>query len=73
MKLSFDPEADAAYLTLGDAIAPGSISHTAEFESPAEGTMLLADVDANGRILGFEFIGAHLLLDPTLHRNAPPP
>lgn len=32
MKLSFDPEADAAYLTLGDAIAPGSISHTVEAE-----------------------------------------
>ncbi|GGR31058.1 DUF2283 domain-containing protein [Agromyces mediolanus] len=73
MKLTYDPEADAAYLTLGDTIAPGSISHTVEFESPAGGTMLLADVDTNGRILGFEFIGAQHTLDPALLRDAPLP
>ncbi|MFK4730511.1 DUF2283 domain-containing protein [Agromyces mediolanus] len=73
MRLTHDPEVDAAYLTLGDAIAPGSIDRTVELEPPIEGTMLLADVDASGRILGFEFIGARRLLDPALLRDAPLP
>lgn len=73
MKLTYDPEANAAYVLLGDDIAAGSLHHTVELESLVEGTLLNADIGVDGKLVGFEIIGADRLIDARLLREAPLP
>jgi uncharacterized protein YuzE len=73
VKLTYDPEANAAYILLGAEIAPGSLDHTVELEPLVEGTLLHADIGVDGKLVGFEIIGADRLLDATLLREAPLP
>ena len=60
MRVTYDPEADAAYAYLVDHIEPGEavrqvIAH--------DGDVVL-DLDAKGRLLGVEVLGAKRLLRP---------
>ncbi|MDY6773958.1 MAG: DUF2283 domain-containing protein [Candidatus Nanohaloarchaea archaeon] len=48
MKATYDPEADAMYIPLGDA----EVSETRAIE---EGTIL--DLDGNGEVIGIELLG----------------
>jgi uncharacterized protein YuzE len=73
MKLTYDPEANAAYILIGREIEPGSIDHTVEIASPIEGTLLNADIGINGKVLGFEIIGADRVIDAEVLRSAPTP
>lgn len=62
--LTYDPEVDAAYLTLGSPIGPGEVARTVEIETPTDSGTINADYDSSGRLLGFEFLNASLLLRP---------
>jgi uncharacterized protein YuzE len=64
MRLTYDAEADAAYLELED-IAEGSAVENVVVERPGLGDIVL-DFDADGRLLGVEVIGATTLLPTTV-------
>lgn len=61
MHMSYDSEANAAYLTIEQDIPGGSAIENVVVERPGQGDIVL-DFDANGRLLGVEVIGARELL-----------
>lgn len=73
MTITFDPEADAAYIPIGDGPGPGeAVRQIADISGPAGGEIIL-DFDAEGRLLGIELLGATLLLRPEVLQAAPLP
>ena len=56
MKLTYDREADAAYLYLGEGVTRGGVAKTVPGEGEAEGINL--DLDAEDRLVGIEVLGA---------------
>lgn len=62
--MTYDPEADAVYLYLGR----GKIAKTAEIQLD-----LVADYDAEGRLLGLEFLSASRQLAPGTWSKSPLP
>jgi uncharacterized protein YuzE len=60
--IAYDPEADAAYVTLSDA----PVHESAEV-SPG----VVLDYDAKGRLVGIELLGARKLLAPGAWSRAP--
>lgn len=63
MRLTFDGEADAAYLAIGSG-ADG-VARTIPVDLGDEpGIDVTLDVDANGRLIGVEVLGARLRLEP---------
>lgn len=64
MRMTYDSDADAAYLAIEDDIADGSAVENVVIERPGRGDIVL-DFDADGRLLGVEVIGATGLLRPT--------
>ena len=64
MRLSYDNEADAAYLAIEVAVTAGSAAENVVIERPGQGDIVL-DFDADGRLLGVEIIGARELLRAT--------
>ena len=62
MRATFDPSADAAYVTLTTVADPHSV-RTVEVDSSAGGSVVL-DFDAQGRLLGVEVLAATRMLDP---------
>jgi uncharacterized protein YuzE len=74
VRLTFDPEADAAYIQLADS-EPGEAVDQVIVEgipSPAE---VVLDFNSDGQLLGVEVIGARAVLSPNLLAVAdlPPP
>lgn len=61
MRMSYDSEANAAYLTIEQHITDGSAIENVVVERPGQGDIVL-DFDADGRLLGVEVIGARELL-----------
>ena len=57
MRMTYDSDADAAYLAIGDEVADGSAVENVVIERPGRGDIVL-DFDADGRLLGVEVIGA---------------
>lgn len=69
-----DPDADAAYLTLGDDVEPGrAVSTVNAIGVPNGAGEINLDFDAAGRLLGVEVLGASALLAPELLEAAAPP
>ena len=63
--LRYDPEVDAAYLAIGGPIADGAVAQTLPIALPADARgELFLDLDADGRLLGIEILGASLILRP---------
>ncbi|KAB0681508.1 DUF2283 domain-containing protein [Aureimonas leprariae] len=60
MDITYDPEADAAYFRIGE----GKIVETEE-TGP-----FICDVDAEGRVIGIEILGASRTLAPGPWRDA---
>jgi uncharacterized protein YuzE len=56
-----DPEAGAAYVYLGEAKS-GEAVHQVILDGPLAG--IIVDIDAHGRVLGFEFLAVERLLKP---------
>lgn len=69
MRITFDPEADAAYVYLADEIASGAAVENLVVDRSGKGEIVL-DFDARGHLLGVEIIGAGALLDPTALSSA---
>ena len=63
MRLTYDDEANAAYLEI-EEIAAGTAVENVVVERPGRGDIVL-DFDADGRLLGVEVIGATALLRTT--------
>jgi len=63
---SYDSDVDAAYVYLTHPVPDGAAAHTIPFDTE-HGTINL-DLDADGRIVGLEVLGAHRQLPPELLR-----
>jgi len=71
MRITYDGEADAAYVYLVDRIEQGGVARTsvAGHGSPALDSINL-DFDADGRLLGIEVLGAGRVLREETLRGA---
>lgn len=59
MKITYDKEADAAYVQLVDEILDGEAStQLHSIDTPGQKGEIIIDFDAEGRILGLEILGA---------------
>ena len=74
MRLTYDPEADAAYMMLVDAIAPGQARHQVEVphNDSASGQYIL-DFAEDGKLLGLEILFASDALPASVLAAAEPP
>lgn len=62
MRLTYDPEADAAFLYIVDQIKPGQASRSEMCDLEIrEGAVILV-LDADERLLGIEILGASRLV-----------
>ena len=61
MKMTYDREADAAYITFGNDIEPKeSAQQVSLIETPNGQTQVTIDVDNEGYLLGIEILAASL-------------
>lgn len=65
MKVTYDAEADAAYIYLVDEIGAGGVARTYPCDPSEVGGMVNLDFDAGGRLVGVEVMDASRLLPPT--------
>jgi uncharacterized protein YuzE len=63
---SFDPEADAAYVYLNENRQRGDVARTRFCNIELNDAAINVDFDENGRIVGFEILGARKLLPRNL-------
>lgn len=74
MKVTYDIEADAAYIQLVERIQPGEASQQIHsIETPGGKGEIVLDFDAGGVLLGIEVLGARAVLPPGLLHDAPQP
>ena len=68
MRLRYDADVDAAYLSLVDRdLRPGEAVRQSDIVSiPGGVSSVILDVDADGRLLGVEVLGARAVLPPEL-------
>lgn len=68
MRVDYDPQANAAYITLGDrAIERGAAVSQSDFiPTPSGVGNIILDFDLEGRLIGVEVLSARELLDPAL-------
>lgn len=57
MRVTYDAEADAAYIYLKD-IAPGEARYQVGLQDPAPTGQVILDFDAEGTLIGIEVLGA---------------
>jgi uncharacterized protein YuzE len=63
MRLTYDREADAAYIYLVDKILPGAVKLTVPVETPKEYSgMIHLDFGEDGKLLGIEILNASTVL-----------
>jgi uncharacterized protein YuzE len=62
VRVTYDPEADAAYFYLVEEIRLGEAVRTVSVDPQSIGGMVNLDLDADGRILGLEVLDASRLL-----------
>lgn len=66
MKVTYDVEADAAYIYLVDEIGAGGVARTHMCDPVDVGGMVNMDFDAAGRLIGIEVMDASRLLSPEI-------
>jgi uncharacterized protein YuzE len=64
VRMTYDAEADAAYLYLTDPIEPGASVSNSVLRREMEGSAVIADFDHEDRLLGMELLGVRRLLRP---------
>ncbi|MGQ0468148.1 MAG: DUF2283 domain-containing protein [Sporichthyaceae bacterium] len=64
MRVTYDPESNAAYLYLADTIGPGGVDKTYPCDPLEVGGMINLDFDDSGALVGIEVLGARTLLPP---------
>lgn len=73
MRLTYDAEADAAYVYLVDTIGAGEVARTAASMLELDGAFIAFDFNADGKVLGIEILGASSALTPETLRTAERP
>ncbi|MAG02826.1 DUF2283 domain-containing protein [Candidatus Pacearchaeota archaeon] len=61
MRFTYDKEADAVYIYLGDFIEGGGVKETRELKEN-----IFLDLDENGKLLGIEILDASKILNKEL-------
>lgn len=72
MRISFDPEADAAYIQLADVIGAGGVAFTYGCDPSDVDGMIHLDFDSDGRLVGIEVLDASGKLPPEVLLQAEP-
>lgn len=72
MRITYDPEVDAAYLQLAETIATGAVKMTHSCELDSVQGQINLDFDADGTLIGIEVIGAAKLLPAAMLVSARP-
>jgi uncharacterized protein YuzE len=73
MRITYDDAADAAYIFLGDSIAPGAVARTRPTMLEFDRSFIALDFDSNGKVLGIEILGASRIVDDGILRSAERP
>lgn len=75
MRVRYDAEVDAAYITLVEReVAQGEAAQQSDLITTPDGRgTLIADFDADGRLLGIEVLAASAVLPPELLPAERPP
>jgi uncharacterized protein YuzE len=58
MRLTYDADADAAYIYVVDGIGAGGVAKTVPVDPAEVGGMINLDFDADGQLLGIEILDA---------------
>ena len=64
VRLTYDPDADAAFIYLSDPIEPGAAVSGSTLNRVLDRASVNASFDADGRLLGIELLGVSRLLRP---------
>lgn len=64
MRVTFDPEANAAYIYLKDQIPSGGVARSEFCDIELSGGPVFLQFDSDGRLIGIEILGAKELLPP---------
>lgn len=73
MRLTYDRDADAAYLMVADSIAPGEATHQVELINNGNvAGQFIFDFDADGKLLGLEVLFASDALHASVLAAAEP-
>jgi len=64
LRMTYDPDADAAYIYISDPIEPGGSVQNAVMDHDLAGTAVVGDFDREGHLLGVELLGVSRLLRP---------
>lgn len=64
LRMTYDPESDAAYIYITDPIEPGGVASGSTLNRPLDRSAVNADFDHEGRLLGIELLGVSRLLRP---------
>lgn len=70
MRITFDPDADAAFVYLVPEIAPGGVAHSHMCDVEIQEGAIILDFDADDRLLGIEILGATKLLPDRVLQQA---
>lgn len=74
MRITYDREADAAYISVVESVGPGeSKTQQHSIATPTGTGEIVLDYDAAGFLLGVEILGASGVIRPELLEYAPPP
>jgi uncharacterized protein YuzE len=74
MKITYDKQADAAYVMIADRIHDGeATTQLHSIQTPGEKGEVTLDFDRNGKLLGMEILGAEQVLQPEVLAHAEPP
>ena len=70
MRLTYDPDVDAAYIYVAERIRDGEVHQTYPCEMAGIGGSIHLDFDVRGRLLGIEVLGAKTTLPPDVLSKA---
>ena len=68
--MTYDPEADAAFVYLADRIGPGEAPRSLMCDLEIQEGAVILLLDDDGRVLGIELLGASRLLPPDVLASA---
>ncbi len=69
MRVTYDADADAAYLYAVESIGFGEVARTVVCDIPLDRAAINLDFDSAGRLLGVEILGASRVLRPESLRS----
>lgn len=73
MRITFDPDADAAYIYIKDELAFGEVKETHLCDVQVQGGAVILGFDKEGRLVGVEILGARQLIPSEVLASAEKP